>query len=135
MTQVEGGNQNLKAAQEASDGAQLRTAESKLIFTPTLFAEAQQINDHELNALFPDAYKKLRLNTYTLGLHQQTPFGTQLSLSYTLNNADYVGNQDRFWEGAPKLEISQSLWRNFLGSEFRAQKELVEVGGLAVRFG
>lgn len=134
MNQVEGGNQNLISAKEAAQGASMRTAEAKLIFTPSLFAEAQQINDHELNALFPGAYQKLRMDTYTLGVMQQTPFGTQVSLSYTLNNADYVP-RPRFWEGAPKLEVSQSLWRNFLGSEFRAQKQLVEAGGLASQFG
>jgi outer membrane protein TolC len=135
LHQVQGGNQNLKAAEESTQGANLRTAEAKLIFTPTLFAEAQQINDHELNALFPGAYRKVRIDTYTLGLMQQTPFGTHVSLAYTLNNADYVGAQNRFWEGAPRLEISQSLWRNFFGSESRAQKQLVEAGSLAAQYG
>lgn len=133
LSQVEKGNQNLQSAREASEGAGLRASESALMYSPTLFAEAQWVNDHETNAMF-QVYDKYRSDSYTLGVMQQTPFGLQAKLSYNLMNVDYIGKQPRFWEGTPKIELSQSLWRNGFGSETRAQNELAEAGALATKY-
>lgn len=133
LSQVEAGNVNIQAAKETSEGAALRNSEATLMYSPTLFLDFQKLNDHERNPMFEGAYEKIRTSTYTLGVRQLAPTGTALSVSYTLNSADYVP-RPRFWEGAPRIEISQSLWRNGFGSETRANRELLDAGALATRY-
>jgi outer membrane protein TolC len=58
----------------------------------------------------------------------------QAKVSYTLTNYEYIGNRPRFWEGQPKIEVSQSLLRNGFGSETRAQAEIVEASALAAQY-
>jgi outer membrane protein TolC len=134
LAEVGSKNREVKAAQESSEGAALRASEANLIYSPIFSAEAQWLNDHKTNSLFPGAYEKFRSDNYTLGLAQQTNFGLQAKLSYTLTNYDYVGNRPRFWEGQPKIEVSQSLLRNGFGSETRAQAEMVEASALATQY-
>jgi outer membrane protein TolC len=134
LSQVDSRSRDLQAAREASEGASLRSSESKLVTSPLFSAEAQWINDQKTNSLFPAAYREVNSKLYSIGLSQQTSFGLKGKLSYTLTNYEYVGNQPPFWEGLPRLELSQSLLRNGFGSETRAQMELLEAGALATKY-
>lgn len=136
LSQVASDNREIRAAREASEGAGLRTAESTLIYSPIFSAEFQRINDTKTNSLFPSAYDKLYSDLYILGISQLTSFGLKAKLSYTLSSYDYVQTPDRpkFYEGLPRIELSQSLLRNGFGSETRAQKELSEAGAIAAQY-
>lgn len=134
LGQVEGDNQSIRAAREASEGAGLRASEGKLVYSPMLSAEIQRLDDHKLNALFPGAYEKIYSDLMTVGLSQQTSFGMQAKVSYTLTSFHYVGSQPQFWEGLPRLELSQQLLGGGFGASTRAQKELLEAGARVTQF-
>ncbi len=133
LGQVAGENRAIRAAQETSEGAGLRSSESTLIYSPVLFAEARWVNDHEVLALFR-AYDKLRTDSYSLGINQLTPYGTKFKVAYTLENYDYVSQRPRFWEGLARVEVSQSLLRNGFGAETRAQAVAVEAAALGTQY-
>src|SRR5690606_17741235 len=119
------------------EGAGLRASEASLVYSPMLSADAQWVNDHKTNSLFPSAYRKFRNNSYTLGISQQTGIGLTGKLSYNLSSYHYVdspSNGRLFWEGTPKIELSLSLLRNFFGSETRSQSELIEAAALAAQY-
>lgn len=134
LAQVEGDNQSLKAAKEASEGAGLRSSEAVLVYSPIFSAEFQRANDHKLNSLFPGAYQKIYSNVASVGLSQQTSFGMQAKVSYTLSSFVYVGSQPRFWEGLPRLELSQQVWGGGFGASTRANQEIVEAGARASQY-
>lgn len=134
LQQVEGDNQSIRASREASEGAGLRASEGKLVYSPILSAGIQRLDDHKLNALFPGAYEKIYSDLMTVGLSQQTSFGTEAKVSYTLTSFHYVGSQPKFWEGLPRLELSQQLLGGGFGSSTRAQKEILEAGARVTQF-
>ncbi|MBC7397661.1 MAG: TolC family protein [Bdellovibrionales bacterium] len=143
LAQVEGKNQYISAAKDASKGAGLSTAEAELVYSPALFAEVNFLDNHFRNALFPSAYRSLQSDTYTVGIRQETAFGLKGSLSYLYSHQGYLGTLDqqtlqfidrRFWEGTPKLELSLSLWRNFRGEETRANESIVRSNALARQY-
>lgn len=133
LAQVDSQNKTISAAKDASGGAELATAESRLIYSPVLFAEANFLDNHFRNAIFPAAYRSQEANTYTVGVREQTAYGLNGSLSYLYSHQGYLGTIDqqslqlvdrRFWEGTPKLELSLSLWRNWAGSETKATEQV-----------
>ncbi len=143
LNQVETKNQNISASRAASQGAALSTAEARLIYSPVLFAEVGFLDNKFRNALFPAAYTSLQSDTYTVGIRQETDFGLNGSLSYLYSHQGYLGAFDqpsnqfidrRFWEGTPKLELSLSLWRNFNGSETKANEALTLSSALANQY-
>lgn len=136
LSQVASENRDVRAAREASEGAGLRSSEATLVYSPILSAEFQRLNEGKTNSLFPTAYDKFYNDTYTLGISQQTSFGLKGKLSYTLASYDYVQTPDRpkFYEGLPRLELSQSILRNGFGSETRAQKEVLEASAIATQY-
>ncbi len=136
LSQVNAENREIKAAETSSEGAGMRTSESTLIYSPILSAEYQHLHEEKTNSLFPSAYEKFVNDTYSLGISQLTSFGLKGKLSYTLTAYDYTQTPDRpkFYEGLPRLELSQSLLRNGFGSETRALKELTEASALATQY-
>jgi hypothetical protein len=66
-----------------------------------------------------------------LGLKQQTSLGLQWSLSQNLSKTKIYGvsplllPQNEYYDFYPKAEAKVSLWRNFIGSELRAQKQVI----------
>jgi outer membrane protein TolC len=80
---------------------------------------------------------KTMVDTYNFGFSQQTPFGLAGKLYYQWTYTQIEGASPqlltlpRFYEAKPVLEISQSLWRNGLGSETQSTLKLAEAGTLA----
>jgi len=108
---------------------QKKQQESNLIFSPYLFANFYYSDDEseKLNPQFMGVATTVK--NYELGVKQQTAWGQQFSLSY---QAQYIGMKGTSltspiaYEVGPKLELTQSLWRNFFGSESRSQQALVK---------
>lgn len=132
LRQVRDSHSGLKASLAASTAASNRTREAELVTSPFIFANSQLISDETppLNPAFQG--DKTVLQNYSLGVGQQTPFGLQARLSYNLAytslhgvNPTYI-TEPSFYIGKPTLELQQSLWRNFLGSETRATRDLLE---------
>lgn len=104
----------------------LRKNEGSLFFKPSFFLNGEY-NDDQRPTTAPvfQGTQTLR-HTLRAGLQQNFRTGTKATLSYNyyktqINGADAsLLPNSMFFDVAPMLEVSQSLWRNFLGKEFEA---------------
>jgi len=140
LNQVETGNVDVTAAKQASQGAGLRVTEASLLFSPTLDATAQWIHDKRQSPFL--AYNQFVNNSVEAGVSEMTPWGLRGRLSYSLTQTGYQGlvgfggaSPPVYYYGSPKIELTLDLWRNFFGAESRAQRDLIEAGALAMKFG
>lgn len=126
--QVLSQNTTLVALKNNLDVYQKKTQESNLLFSPFIFANLFYSQDERetLNPQFMGVTTTVK--NYEVGLKQLTPWGQQLSLSY---KSQYIGlngtilSNPLAYEVGPKIELTQSLWKNFFGQESRAQHELI----------
>jgi outer membrane protein TolC len=132
-----GGITGLKTSTEAKG---LRLDEARLFFKPSFFLTGEYYDDQRpTNAPSFQGTQTLR-HTLRAGFQQNFSTGTQATLSYNyfktqINGANAALIPSRkFFDVAPQLEISQSLWRNFLGSEFQARVEAQQAQVEAQRF-
>jgi outer membrane protein TolC len=127
LQQVQKQNDGVRAGQELNIGAEMQSDEAKLALSPALFANAQRSTDRSPSQFPGLIYDKQVQNIYSLGVSQNTSFGLQGKLYYTLLYNAFVDGPSSlppgFYESKPTLELTQSLWRNFLGHETNAQIE------------
>jgi outer membrane protein TolC len=134
LKQVSQQNEGVVGARMSAEGASLRSSEGKILLSPLAFALIQYSDDKRpsLNPVF--TYNEQRMRTYSLGVSELTSFGLQAKLSYNFNYLQYLGTAvpfPGFYQGGPTLELTQSLWRNFLGAETRATQAAIEAQALA----
>ncbi|MFN8369040.1 MAG: TolC family protein [Bacteriovoracaceae bacterium] len=108
-----------------------RKNESKALFHPNLFANSQYIDDQKpVNSISVQG-KKTERKVLQAGVTELFPSGTKVNLSYNFLHTEITGAssafvpQKSFYDLSPQIEVSQSLWRNFLGKENRS---MVQVG-------
>jgi outer membrane protein TolC len=143
LSQVEGKNENVVAGKKLSEGATLSAKEADLIYSPTLYAQTQWTTNDFRNSTFPDAYRSFFADNYTIGVKQLTPFGLSYGVSYLLSHQGFLGTIDqktlafvdrRFWEGTPKVDLTFSLLRNWMGAETKATEEVTRSASLISEF-
>jgi outer membrane protein TolC len=132
LNQVEQKNQAVIANKMIAVGTEERENEGRLIFRPSLFVNGQILSDKKpvSNPTFQGDRTE---NQYiTAGLTQNFDFGLKGQVGYTLlhtkiSNASmsFVPIAD-YNDGVAKIELSQSLWRNFWGNENKAQADLID---------
>ncbi|MBL7714026.1 MAG: TolC family protein [Bdellovibrionales bacterium] len=136
MNQVRAKNDAVKAATENREGSKARSADANLLFTPTLGFDLNAIDDRKRGLLFP--LNRQVLDTATLAISNQFSLtGTQLRAGYTLQNFEYYfasGATTKTYLGSPFVEVRQPLWRNFLGSESRATRDLLQSDAMAKHY-
>ena len=146
LQDVRGKNAGIRAAEESSEGALERSGEANLITAPTLTGTVQYMSDAKPQLLSPVVYDKYNSWTYNLGIQEQTSFGLTGKVSYQLDSIDVVNPFlisssgppvaypfPTLYEGAPKLELTQSLWANGFGRLTRANQEVAEGSALSDR--
>lgn len=143
LKQVAEGNPAFKAARLSSEGAEQKSGEGGLIFSPRIFADGSYAYNSQ--GPFGLGYNWLAQQNYAAGFQYQTPFGLGAKLYYKIlaQEADYPATlagffgttRPIFYEGSTNLELSFPLWRNLFGGEMRAQRDATEAGTLAARFG
>jgi outer membrane protein TolC len=121
-------NGAVRGSQLSAKAKSLRQDEGSLFFKPSFFLTGEYYDDQRpTNAPVFQGTQTLR-HTLRTGLSQNLRTGTRATLSYNyyktqINGADANLLPNRqFFDIAPTLEITQSLWRNFLGSEFEASE-------------
>lgn len=127
--QVLQNNKSILGLKNTIDSYQKKQQESHLVFAPYVFANFYYSDDEseKLNPQFMGVSTTVK--NYEFGIKQQTAWGQQLSLRY---NAQYIGMNGTIltspvaYEVGPKLELTQSLWKNFFGEESRAQEALIK---------
>jgi outer membrane protein TolC len=131
LKQVEEKNQTMIASRLITEGADLKANEGKLLFRPSIFAQAQTSIDKKPTTNRNAQGDETDFTFFTAGLTQQFQTGTSGKLSYSfshtqINNASPTFLQiSDFHDGIATLELSQSLWRNIWGRETRATETLM----------
>ena len=131
LKQVEEKNQSITASKLNIEAAKLRENESKLIFRPSIFAQAQTAIDKKPTTNRNAQGDQTDYDFVTTGLNQQFNFGLVGKFNYTLSHT-HIHNASssllpvsEFRDGIATLELSQSLWRNFWGQEAKSQEIII----------
>lgn len=117
--------------------------ESKLgrfMLSPQLLAKSQWYNDGRPTLNPASMGSKTKVFANTLGLSKLFSTGTQAKVTYELNHTTIEGtspsliSQPKYYDASPTIEVSQSLWKNFFGSETRAMVRAAEAQFLELSF-
>lgn len=129
MNEVKAKNGGVVGLQTSANAKVLRQDEGSLFFKPSFFLTGEYYDDQRpTNAPTFQGTQTLR-HTIRTGISQNLRLGTKVSVSYNyyktqINGAapGFLPNR-KFFDVAPQIEITQSLWRNFLGAEFEATEK------------
>lgn len=126
LNEVRANNKSVKGLVISTEAKVARRKEGTLFFKPAFFLTGEYYDDQRpTNAPTFQGTQTLR-HTVRGGLTQNFSTGTKATLSYNYYKTQINGVNPalipnrKFFDVAPQLEITQSLWRNFLGSEFEA---------------
>lgn len=144
LDQVETSSPAFSSARESEEAARLKENEADLVTGPQFFATTQWGKDARQGLFF--RYDSVANDSYEVGFQQQYSFGLSAKLSYSMNRFEYQGLPDAllltntvlaapFFEGAPKIEVSQSLWKNAFGSETKALEKQIRSANEAQALG
>jgi outer membrane protein TolC len=129
LDQVRLRNGGVQGSKMSSQAKGLRFNEASLFFKPSFFLTGEYADDQRpTNSPLFQGYQTIR-HTMRTGLTQNWETGTKATLSYNIYKTQINGvsstflPRSRFYDVSPQLEISQSLLRNFLGSEFKANTD------------
>ncbi len=130
LDQVRLKNGGVRSTKISAEAKGLRMGEGSLFFKPSFFLNGEYYDDQRpTNAPSFQGIQTLR-HTVRTGLSQNLRTGTRASVSYNYYKTQIIGANPnvlpnaKFFDVAPMLEVTQSLWRNFLGAEFEAQEKL-----------
>lgn len=132
LAQVEDKNQGVVANKLVAEGTQEREKEGRLIFRPSIFAQGQvQVDKKPVGN--PVAQGDRTDTQYvTAGLMENFDFGLKAQLAYTVFHTKIYNASTNFvpladyHDGVAKIELAQSLWRNWWGQENKAQADLID---------
>lgn len=132
LTDVKKNNYNYKAASGIIEGFGLRKYEYKLIFEPSVFMQAQTLEDKKPTTNRNAQGDQTDNDSISAGLIQQFNFGLKSKLSYTYSYTEIHNAlpsflpMPKFHDSQLALELSQPLWRNWNGQESKAQSTLLK---------
>lgn len=130
LTQVQIRNGGVRGTKVSADAKALRKDEGTLFFKPSFFLTGEYFDDQRTTTAPAFQGSQTIRHTIRTGLAQNFRTGTKASLSYNQYKTQINGANPallptrKFFDVAPTIEVTQSLWRNFLGSEFEATENL-----------
>lgn len=127
-----------QAALERKKGAELSQDSASLLTSVSLFANSAYVDDQRptTNPTFQGF--KTKVNSYALGLQQQTKLGLKWSLSQNVSRTEIKGASaaflplPKYYDTYPKLELTMPLWRNLLGKETSGEVDQLRSQGKAM---
>lgn len=140
LKQVSEKNLTVTASKLIATGADERSDEGKLIFRPSIFAQAQTASDKKPTTSVNAQGDRTDHHFFEVGLIQQFNFGLQGKLGYNISRTKIFNAspaflpQSQFHDGVASLELSQSLWRNFWGREARSQETIITAEAQAKKY-
>jgi outer membrane protein TolC len=138
LEQVRSQNGSLRGLEAGGIAALERAREADLLTAPVAFAGARVGDDGKPMTPPLFSYDRVDFKNYEAGVRGQNAYGTEVSLSYAL---DYTSFRDpsirgilaTYYDGSPKLSLSQSLWKNRFGRTTRATQRMIAAEGAAGR--
>ena len=129
LEQVSGQNQSFISFKRQQESAVMQVRENDLTLSPNIFSNAQIGSDSKLPSMPIMSYDRVDSQNYSMGVKQNTRYGTSLSISYNVDYTNYVnmsGGVAPYYDARPVVEISQPLWQNGFGKSTRAQLSATE---------
>ncbi|MBI2520817.1 MAG: TolC family protein [Bdellovibrio sp.] len=132
LQDVRGKNSALQGAIKSIQGSLLRSNEAALYHRPSFFFNGQYSDDQRPTAAPAFQGSETIRKTFQSGLTHQFQFGAKASLSYNISETTIIGAspallpESNFFDMAPAFELTQSLWKNWLGRETKANEEIIE---------
>lgn len=127
---VKDGNYAYQGSEQQKSGAEARKREADLVFSPTVFGEAQLKSDKKTQMMVGvpnvSTYNELLSENYSAGLSQTFRTGTRAKLYYSLDYYSYLYKSQadtKYYESTPVLELTQPLWQNAKGASDKAGEE------------
>ncbi len=140
LEQVKAQSPLVKSSNLQIEGTEQTALESVLPLTPRIsFLSSYQDDRREIPSAFTRGSTS-STETYSLGLDQQFKFGTSAKLTYSLItsktfNFNFASiSNPVFNTSQTQLDLTQPLWRNWLGSETQATEKATEAASLAGHF-
>jgi len=129
--QVSTQNQTFISYKRQKESARMQVRENDLTLSPNIFSDAQIGSDSKLSSMPISlmSYDRIDTQSYSLGVKQDTRYGTSLSVSYDVDYTNYInmpGATGPFYDARPVVEISQPLWQNGFGKSTRAKLSATE---------
>ncbi|MES2525613.1 MAG: TolC family protein [Bdellovibrionota bacterium] len=128
LIEVQTKNGGVRGTQISAEAKNLRRDEGSLFFRPSFFLTGEYMDDQRPTTAPAFQGSQTLRHTLRAGLSQNFRTGTKASLSYNYYKTQINGASpallpnSMFFDVAPTLEVTQSLWRNFLGTEFEANE-------------
>lgn len=121
-------NSDLEAARLQKKAAQLRQNQGDLLeLSPKLQLQGGYTNDEQVTAFPTQQGQQTLAKYYSLGVAKGLSTGTQLSLAWSQTFSDVRGTAflRPSWESRYSFNVTQSLWKNFIGhaTRMRHQRE------------
>lgn len=140
LGEVQTKNGAVKGADLSAEAKSERSDEGSLFFKPSFFLTGEYVDDQRPTTAPAFQGDQTLRHSLRAGLSQNFRSGTRASLSYIYNKTEIKGAsqallpQNTFFDVAPTLEVSQSLWRNFLGSQTIATETVTNANNEAQKF-
>ncbi len=125
LDQVRQNNESVKGAVSSSRGASERSAESNLIFAPSFFAQGFSMDDKRDTIMEAFLGDETKAGGAELGFSRVMRSGTAARLTYGIYDTRmFHANtaaipQPKFIDTSLQLELSQPLWQNSFGRQYR----------------
>jgi len=125
LGQVREKNEAVKGALLASNGSEERSVEGSLIFSPRLFSDVLTMDDKRETLMPSFQGTETQFAQGEAGISQVTRFGLAGRLYYGISNTELVGvnrgyiPQPKYTDSAVTLELTQPLWQNAGGSQYK----------------
>jgi outer membrane protein TolC len=113
------------------NGLELKQNEGRLIFSPILYAQGQMLIDKKPTTSVNAQGDQTDNTLGTVGLLKQFDFGLKGKLGYTLAHTQIYNASptflptSKFNDSQLAIELTQSLWRNWGGTEANSQEKIV----------
>lgn len=135
ISQVRTQGQSVQASEMMSAGAKERFSEGSILMAPTLFLNAEATRDEAPTPVPAFQGVLTSKQSISFGISKMFDIGLSAKVGYDLLHQDTQGAPilalPNYYTARPRIELSQSLWKNFGGSEINAQRKMAESQALA----
>lgn len=134
IRQVEDVDNGYRGLEQEALGNQGAREQYALLTTPYFKMSYGRLDDRKPKGNPAFQGDRIFNESYSFGLEQMTPFGIKYSLSQNFDHATITTEgaptqnlpYPNYNDVYPKLDLSLSLWRNFLGREVRGQRDTLK---------